>query len=88
MSDDLPYYLKGKDNYGRPRTEYRDKIVNMTEKEYIKEAEMKIWLSAFAGNNPRSDYHWHVDVLFEESQRRGKTELYNEAFEKAKRSCG
>lgn len=86
--DDLPYYLRGKDNHGKPKTEYRDKIVNMTDEEYLKEAEQGIWLSAFANNNPRSDYHWHVDVLYEDAQRRGKPDLYTKAFEKAKRSCG
>lgn len=75
--------LDGKDNYGKPRQGFADKIAAMTDAEFLKEAEQSIWLSAYANNNPRSDYHWHADTCYHEAQRRGKPELYSEAFRKA-----
>jgi hypothetical protein len=71
----------GKDNYGKPKSEYLDEISNMTNEELHKETRKKIWLSAYANNNPRSDYHWHVDALYEEWGRRGIPEGYNKAYQ-------
>lgn len=51
-----------------------------------KECKTKIRLSAYAGNNPRSDYHWHVDACFDECDRRGKREIYEEAYKAVERS--
>ena len=31
----------------------------------IEETERMIWLSAFANNNPRSDYHWRCDACYD-----------------------
>lgn len=45
---------------------------------------LRIWLSAYANNNPRSDYHWQADACYDEAARRGKPELYVQAYEKAK----
>ena len=72
----------GKDNYGNEKIEYFDKVAAMSDAEVLKETELKIWLSAFANNNPRSDYHWHVDVLYIECEKRSKT-MYQRAFNKA-----
>lgn len=76
----------GKDNYGKPKSEYIAKLETLDEAAFLKEAESKIWLSAFASNNPRSDYHWHADALYDEAQRRGNPELYVRAYEKARRT--
>lgn len=78
--------LEGKDNRGRPRQEYAERIAALDEAGFLKEAEQKIWLSAFANNNPRSDYHWHADACYDEAARRGKPELYRAAFDAAVKS--
>jgi len=38
-----------------------------------------IWLSAFAANNPGSDFHWMCDACYAECTRRGKSDLYQKA---------
>ncbi len=65
---------------------YDTKIKAMSDNVLTREAESTIWLSAFAANNPRSDYHWQVDAVYDECKRRGKPEIYNEAYKKASRS--
>jgi hypothetical protein len=80
--------LEGKDNYGKPRQAFADKMAAMDEKEYLKAAEQVIWLSAYANNNSRSDYHWQADACYDEAMRRNKQELYTTAFNNAKASAG
>jgi hypothetical protein len=76
----------GNDNYGKPKSEYVGEVQKMTDAELEKECESKIWLSTFANNNPRSDNHWHVDVLYDECQDRGKLDIYKKAYEAVKAS--
>jgi hypothetical protein len=74
----------GKDNYGKPKSEYVERISTMTDEELAKETESKIWLSAYAANNPRSDYHWHTDALYAECQKRDPSgATYDKAWKKA-----
>lgn len=80
--------LDGKDNAGKPRQAFADKIAALDDAAFVKLAEERIWLSAFANNNPRSDYHWQADACHTEAERRGNPELYNEAWRKAARSAG
>ena len=75
--------LEGNDNDGKPRQEFADKLAALDEAGFLKEAELSIWLSAYAGNNPRSDYHWHADACYKEAQRRGRLELYERAWKRA-----
>lgn len=75
--------MEGKDNYGKPKSEYIDRLKAMTEADLFKETESKIWLSAYAANNPRSDYHWHADACNNEWESRGKPEEYTRAWKKA-----
>lgn len=77
--------IEGKDNAGEPRQNYADRLVKMTDEELSKEMESKIWLSAYAANNHRSDFHWHCDATWEEGNRRNKPELYKAAHTKASR---
>jgi hypothetical protein len=77
----------GLDNDRRPKSEYLQKVVGMTDEALGKECESKIWLSAYANNNPRSDFHWHSDALWDECQHRGKPEIYEAAFNKARASA-
>lgn len=76
--------VEGIDNYGKPRQNFADRLHAMSEEDYLKETETTIWLSAFANNNPRSDYHWQVDVCIEEAKLRGDPKLYDRAYEAAR----
>jgi hypothetical protein len=79
--------LIGNDNYGKPRQAYADKLFAMDDDAFLTEAEQTIWLSAYANNNPRSDYHWQADACYDEATRRGKPELYRKAWKLASNSC-
>lgn len=78
--------LSGKDNYGKPKQDFADKLAAADDAGFLAIAEERIWLSAYASNNPRSDYHWQADACYDEAQRRGKPELYRQAWEKASQS--
>ncbi len=75
--------LEGTDNYGKPRQAFADRLAAASTAEYLDIAEQYIWLSAYANNNPRSDYHWMCDACYDEAKRRGKPELYRKAWEQA-----
>lgn len=77
---------KGKDNYGNLKSEYLDKLSKMNEEDLFDATRQKIWLSAYANNNSRSDYHWQADACYDEWKNRGKLEKYNEAWKKASNS--
>lgn len=74
---------EGNDNYGRPRRAYVNKLQKMSKAELSEETEQMIWLSAFAGNNPRSDYHWQCDACYDEWTDNRKNEVgYEKAYDK------
>lgn len=73
----------GIDNYGKPKSEYISTLPAMTDDELVKAASDKCWLSAFASNNPRSDYHWQVDAIYDEAKARGKMWLYQRGWNQA-----
>jgi len=75
--------LQGTDNYGKPRQAFADRLAATSDAEFVKQAETAIWLSAYANNNPRSDYHWQADACYDEAARRGKPELYRQAHAQA-----
>ena len=75
--------IEGKDNYGKPRQEFADRLAAADEPEFLRIAEQSIWLSAYAGNNPRSDYHWQADACYDEARRRGNPDLYQQAWDRA-----
>lgn len=79
-----PQYT-GLDNYKHPRREFLDKIEQQDDVTFQKTTEQYIWLSAFAGNNPRSDYHWQCDACYDEAQVRGKPEIYTRAYKQVAR---
>lgn len=60
----------GNDNSGKPKSDYLNRIAGFTTEELRKETKDKIWLSGYANNNPRSDYHWHVDACYDELMKR------------------
>ena len=71
---------KGNDNYGNPKSDYLEKLTGMTDKELASECGKIIWLSAYANNNPRSDYHWQGDACYDETKHRNKVYLYDNAY--------
>ena len=77
----------GNDNYGRPKRLYIDKLAGLDDKKLYDECEQKIWLSAYASNNPRSDYHWQADACYDEAVRRGKPEIYKQAYDHNVAGC-
>lgn len=75
--------IGGNDNHGKPRQEFADQLAAAGEGQYLELAERYIWLSAYAGNNPRSDYHWQCDAAWAEAKRRGKPGLFERAHRHA-----
>lgn len=74
---------EGRDNYGKPKSKYLERLAAMNDEQLSKETEQAIWLSAYADNNPRSDYHWHADACYDECKRREEPDLYKKAWERA-----
>lgn len=70
----------GNDNYGRLRQDYILSLTTMTPEELFNETKDKMWLSAYANNNPKSDYHWQHEGCYDEWVRRGNREEYGRAF--------
>ncbi len=81
MNDTL--IIEGNDNYGQPRQAFANKLAAATDDNFITIAEEYIWLSAYASNNPRSDYHWQADICYDEAKRRGNPGLYVTAHKRA-----
>lgn len=74
---------EGNDNYGKPKADYLAKLAEMEEPALLTETENKIWLSAYASNNSRSDYHWHCDACYDECKKRERLDIYDRAHELA-----
>jgi hypothetical protein len=70
------------------RDEWTAKVAAMSDEEFVKAAEMQIWLSAFANNNPRAPAHWKADLAYDEACRRERPWLYQQAWNRASRSAG
>lgn len=68
--------------------DYRAKLETMSELDLTKEVEDRVWLSAFAGNNPRSRYHAECDATYDECQRRQMPWLYQRGWNQAYRLAG
>lgn len=68
--------------------EYEVKLEGLTDAELRAECEHYIWLSAYAANNPRSDYHWQCDATYDECVRRDKRDIYAAAHKAVMRKEG
>ena len=67
--------------------EYIEKLKASTDEELYEACRQMIWLSAYAGNNPHSDYHWQCDACYAECKSRGKVDqIYSKAYEAVARS--
>lgn len=75
--------LKGEDNYGKPRQNFADKLNEASNSELLKIVEDRVWLSAYANNNPRSDYHWQADACYDACRMRGREDIYREGYARA-----
>lgn len=75
--------IRGKDNYGKPRQEFADRMVGYTDEEFVRIVDRYVWLSAYEDNNPRSDYHWMCDATYDEAQRRYAPDLYDQGWRNA-----
>jgi len=73
---------KGNDNYGHPKQGYLDELANMDNEQLREACNQMIWLSAYANNNPRSDYHWQCDACYDECVRRDKVYIYEQEHTK------
>ncbi len=73
---------QGNDNYGRPKQAYLDKLAAMDDTKLREACSEMIWLSAYANNNPRSDYHWQCDACYDDCERRHKPEIYDQEHKK------
>lgn len=60
----------------------------LSDDDFVKKAEMQIWLSAFANNNPRAPAHKEADAAYDEAVRRNKKWLYQRAWNQAYSSAG
>lgn len=69
----------GKDNYGNPKSDFLNKLSEMDDAELFNKTKDMIWFSAFASNNPHSDYHWQCDACYDECDKRGKLDIYRNA---------
>lgn len=73
----------GKDNYGRPKSDYLAKLAEMTDDELGRECYSMIYQSARCNNKPRADWHWMADACYDEAAKRGEgAPLYSEAFDR------
>lgn len=79
----MPLTIEGNDNRGKPRQLFADTIADLTDQQFVDVAKKKIWLSAYASNNPRSDYHWQADACHDEAERRDNPALYKQAYDRA-----
>jgi len=79
------------DNYGKPKSEFIESLKIKTESELYDVCKEYIWLSAYASNNPRSDYHWKCDACYDECANRGKNGaggIYERAHKSVMKDCG
>ena len=77
-----PLRLSGRGNNGL-RQDFAGKLFDLDDEHFVREAESYIWLSAWAANNPNSDYHWMCDACYHEAMRRGNVDLYQRAWHQA-----
>lgn len=80
--------LRGTSNYGRPAQEWADKIAALGDEEFTEEAAEAVYWSAWASNNPTSDYHYEASACYYEAQRRGNPDLYQQAYNRAVARAG
>ena len=77
----------GKDNYGKPKSEFIEQLAKCTDEDLLEKCRHYIWLSAYANNNARSDFHWMCDACYDESKKRDeKASIYEKAYRLVEKS--
>lgn len=71
-------------NYKLPKIDYLKKVASMDEDHLETETYSMIYQSARCSNNPRADWHWMVDVCYDECKRRDGN-IYVSAYNKCYR---
>ncbi len=62
--------------------DFREKLEKASDDELREFCRRYIWLSAYANNNPHSDFHWMCDFCYDECKRRDKISTYTEEHSK------
>lgn len=74
---------EGRDNYGRPKTDYLTEVAEMDDKALLSECYAMIYQAARCANNPRADWHWMVDACYDESAKRdSNAPIYDAAYKR------
>lgn len=77
----------GKDNYGRPKSAYLEKIAAMSDEQLQSECVSTIFMSARCSNNQHADWHWKVDACYDECAKREKPDIYKAAYGQIESDC-
>jgi len=80
--------LSGRDNYGQDAQRFADEIAGMDDRKFVDEMTQVIYQSARTQNNPIADWHWQAHACWYEARRRGNEDLYQQAFDQARRQAG
>ena len=80
--------LSGRDNYQRPAQEFADQIAGMGDAHLVDEAASVIYQSARTQNRATADWHWQASACYYEARRRGNPDLYQKAYDRARRMAG
>lgn len=80
--------MKTTDNKGNLRSDFTEMLAGLTDDDLVEKTEHYVWLSGYAANNPRSDYHWQCDACYDEANRRQKPWLYQRGWNGAWVSAG
>ena len=79
----------GKNNSGKPKADFVRSLFAMTNEELYEACKQYIWLSAYAGNNPRSDFHWMCDACYDAAKARDESAaIYSEAYNSVSKELG
>lgn len=70
------------------RAEYDATLHDLNDSTLVEETTNSIYMSARAGNNPHSDYHWKADACYAEAERRDKPWLYQQGYVNAADQAG
>ncbi len=65
---------------------FMESLPSKTDDELAKLCDQFIWLSAYAANNPRSNYHRMCDACYDECQKRNRSDIYRAAYKRIEES--
>lgn len=80
--------FNGKDNQGIPKINYINQLRLMDLEKLSEETKKMIWLSAYASNNPKSDYHWQCDACYGVIEEKKLLGLYDKLHKQVVAECG